>query len=56
LYVSHTFFAPENKVDILLLNVVDVCQSGLLERGCISIHALYVICHRLVLGVQWKAK
>jgi hypothetical protein len=55
-HFANTFFAPEYIVDIMLLNVVDLSQSGLLERGYISIQALYVICCILVLGVQCKAK
>lgn len=56
LYVSHTFFALEDNVDILLLNVVDLSQSDLLERRYINIQTLYVICHRLLLGVQCETK
>lgn len=54
----NTFFEPEDKVNILFLNVVGLLQSGLLEKEYTSIQALYVICHIyiLVLGVQCKAK
>jgi hypothetical protein len=56
LNVSHTVFAPEDNVDIMLLNVIDLSQSDIFERKYINIQALYVVCHILVLGVFYKAK
>jgi hypothetical protein len=49
---SHSFYT---KVDILLLNVIDLSQISF-ERHRINIQALYVIYHILVLVVQYEAK